>query len=134
MKEKELNFNIDKNTKIYGVLNLPDSDSDSVIIMVHGLTGHMNEHQFFNAAKFFNQKGFTVYRFNLYDWRKKSRKFREFTLEQAGKDLDFVVNKLKNKGFNKIGVIGHSYGGPTILVSNIKNYDVMAFWDPSFKS
>ena len=34
---------------------------------MHGLTGHMDEHIFYNGARFFEKKSFAAFRFNLYD-------------------------------------------------------------------
>lgn len=55
----------DKQNNIYGVLDY-QTKKDKLIIFVHGLTGHKNEHQFYNASKYFTTKNFAVFRFDLY--------------------------------------------------------------------
>ena len=55
----------------------------------------------------------------------------ECTLKTHAADLDRVIAYLRKKGFKKIFAIGHSYGGPTILLSKKKDFDGVVLWDAS---
>lgn len=116
------------NGTLRGKLNQP------LIIFVHGLTGHQDEHIFFNGARFFEKHGFSTFRFNLYDWGPKTRKLKECTLALHGKDINKVVEYFRQKGVKKIGATGHSYGGPSLLYSNHNNIDALVLWDPSYNA
>ncbi len=98
---------------------------------VHGLTGHRNEHQFFNAAAYFSKKGFNVFRFDLYCEGKKARNFFDASLSIHGSDTRTVYDYFRKRGFTKIFLVGHSYGGPSILLSKSPATAVV-WWDPSF--
>jgi len=115
--------------KIYGILR--GGFDKPLLIFVHGFTGDMNKHLFFNAARFFEKKGFSTFRFNLYDWRKGARKLNECTLSLHGKDLDTVVDYFRKKGVKKIFVAGHSFGGVTVLLSQGQGFDAAILWDSS---
>lgn len=118
------------NHSIYGTLNYHQPKPSKLIIFIHGLTGNQNEHLFFNAAKFFPAKGIATFRFNLYDWRKTQRKFRDCTVALHGKDVTSVVRYFRKK-FNKIFLVGHSLGGPSILLSDTSLADGIILWDPA---
>lgn len=115
---------------IYGTLNYASKKTKKLIVFVHGLTGHENEHIFYNSARFFPKKGFATFRFNLYDGREKGRSLRKSTIKIHGRDLTRVVRYFQRK-FKKIYVVGHSLGGPTILLSNLSFVTAIVFWDPS---
>lgn len=112
--------------KQYGSLDRP------VIIFVHGLTGHMDEHPFYNGAQYFYDQGISSLRFNLYDWQKDARKLTNCTLKIHANDLNLVIDYLREKSVKKIFAIGHSYGGPTILLADQSKLDAIVLWDPSY--
>jgi len=103
-----------------------------ILIFVHGLTGNMNEHQFFNAARWFEKKGIATFRFNLYDdWMPRTRKLNECTLQTHARDIDLVTKFLQKHSSNKIHIAGHSYGGPSILLSHHPLFQSAILWDPT---
>lgn len=119
----------DKKANIYGVLD-QRTKTNKIIIFVHGLTGHKNEHQFYNATKFFNKKNFATFRFDLYSGEKGGRRLEDCSIETHSHDLEQVI-KYFNKKFKKIFLVGHSLGGPTIFGANINNISKIVLWDPS---
>ncbi len=130
--EKELKIAASGNKFIYGVLR--GALRGPLIVFVHGLCGDKNEHQFFNGARFFQKHGFSSFRFNLYGWQKDARKLHQCTLETHARDLDRAVDYFRKKGVKKIFVVGHSYGGSTILVSEKKDFNAVVLWDSSHRS
>lgn len=128
--EKTFKLKTSDGHTIYGVINTTDKKSNLLAVFVHGLTGHPNEHFFYNAAQQFPKKGVDVVRFSLYADGKDSRKLSECDVTTHSKDLDTVVRHFRNK-YKNIAVIGHSLGSPTILKSDISKVDVIVLWDPS---
>lgn len=128
--EKEVKIKIPKSKKyIYGIQR--GLLSKPLVIFVHGLTGYMNEHQFFNGARFFEKSGFSSFRFNLYGWQENARDLIKSTLRTHASDLDTVIRYYRRQGVKKIFVVGHSYGGATILFSKEKDFDGVVLWDSS---
>ncbi len=125
--EKDIKIKIGQKY-IYGTLR--GSLKNPLIIFVHGLTGQMNEHIFFNGARYFGKKGFSSFRFNLYGSEKDARKLEECNLAIHARDLDFIIDYFWKNGVKKIFIIGHSYGGPTVLLSK-KDFQGIVFWDPT---
>ncbi len=127
--EEEIKIPLKNKKYIYGILR--GSLRNPLVIFVHGFTGDKNEHQFFNGARFFAKNGFATFRFDLYSWKSDARKLEECTLSLHGQDLDVVVEYFRNKGVKKIFVVGHSFGGITVLLSKKKDFDAVVLWDPS---
>ena len=127
--EEEIKIPLNNKKYIYGILR--GALENPLVIFVHGFTGHKNEHQFFNGARFFEKNGFSTFRFDLYSWKDDARKLEECTLSLHGQDLDTVVDYFKNKGVKKIFVVGHSFGGVTVLLSKKKDFDAVVLWEPS---
>ncbi|MBI5138921.1 MAG: alpha/beta fold hydrolase [Candidatus Vogelbacteria bacterium] len=115
---------------IYGTLTLSKKPSQKLIIFVHGLTGHQNESMFYNGSKFFSSKGFNVFRFDQYCGEKDARRFIDTTTEIHAKDLNAVV-KLFSQKYDQIYLVGHSWGGPVILSSDLSKITALILWDPS---
>ncbi len=128
--EKEIVINTGDKHSIYGTLN-SKKKSDKLMIFVHGLTGNQKEHIFFNSAKFFTKHGFDTFRFDLYTWKKNGRKLRDCTLDIHAKDTNKVIEHFRNK-YKKVFLVGHSYGGLTILKTDTSLISGMILWDASY--
>jgi alpha-beta hydrolase superfamily lysophospholipase len=128
--EKTLKFKTKDGHTIYGTLNAPAKGAGSVVVFVHGLTGHQNEHYYYNAARFFPKKGFATYRFDLYSGEKGGRSLSDCTVQVHASDLSLVLNKLKGT-YRSIHVVGHSLGGPSIVLADISAVASVVLWDPS---
>lgn len=116
--------------KIYGVKNCPEKPSRKAIFIVHGLTGHMYEYAFKRAADFFSAD-FDVYRFNLYDGQDGGRFLENCTVQTHANDLNTVLHHF-SAAYDDIFLIGHSYGGPTIMIACPEKVTAVSLWDPSF--
>ncbi len=132
MVVKNLKIKLDSKHILYGTLN--GSLKDPLIIIVHGLPGSSDEYFHTIAANYFAAHGYSTFRVNLYNWHKGARKLLDCTLQTHAQDLNKVVNYFRQHNVKQIFAIGHSYGGPSIMLSNSNNYKAVSLWDPSYKS
>lgn len=130
--EKEILIETKDKFQIKGILNSSKNATNKLIIFVHGLTGHKNEHLFFNGAKYFSQRNFDTFRFDLYSGDKRARRLLNCTIKTHSRDLETVLNYFKEK-YSEIFLVGHSLGGPTILWANHSVVKSVVLWDPAFK-
>lgn len=115
--------------KVFG--RFQGKKSQPLIIMIHGLTGNMDEYFYRMGCEFFAKCGFATYRLNLYSFPKGARRIVDTTLRIHADDLNVVVRYFRRKGFKKIFAVGHSYGGATILLSDPDKLDGAVLWDPT---
>lgn len=128
--EKDLHIPTPDGRVIYGKSR--GQVSDALVILVHGLTAHMDNHRFYNGARYLSdQRDFPTARFNFYGDEKDARKLVNCTLKLHATDLDIIISHFRSQGVQRIGVVGHSYGGPVILLGREK-VDAAVLWDPSF--
>lgn len=130
IREKEIKIK-SKDVLIYGTLCSSVKKTDKIVIFVHGFTGNRNEHIFFNGAKYFTNKGFDTFRFDLYSHKDGARHFENTKISLHGEDVQDVVNYFKDK-YEKIYLVGHSYGGTSLLFVDPKNISAFVFWDASY--
>jgi dienelactone hydrolase len=116
---------------IYGTLTYPSEKIKKIIIFVHGMTGNSNEHHIFNCSRALNQQGFATCRFDLYTWRKGGRSFDECTIKTHSNDILEVKKFLRRRGYDSFGIVGHSLGAPSILLSELIDYQALVLWDPT---
>ena len=131
--EKEIKIKTPDKHIIYGTLNTSKKNSNILLIFVHGLTGHRDEHIFYNGAKFFDKNSIATFRFDLYTSNEKGRVLTNSTISTHASDINTVVDYFK-KDFKKIFIAGHSLGGASVLKSNTTKIDGIILWDSSTKS
>lgn len=115
---------------IYG--RLRGEINNPTVVFVHGLGGVMDQHIYFNGARFLEKSGISSFRFGLYGWDENARSLSECTLGTHCSDLELVIDYLRDKGGKTIFAVGHSFGGPTILLSQERTYSGIILWDPSY--
>ena len=120
--------------KIFGTLDF--NDNNTLLIFVHGFTGHKDEHHYFNAASFFIHNGFDTFRFDFYARRKiDARPLAESSISTHVKDLKVITDHFQDK-YDRLILIGHSLGPLIILSTDLSNISKLVLWDPTtaFKS
>src|SRR3989344_6063085 len=128
--EKTIKLKTPDGYTLYGTLNTARRKAKALVVFVHGLTGYQNEHQFYNAARFFPQREFDVFRFDLYSDEKGGRVLTKSTLRTHAADVNTTLQHFR-KSYNKIHVVEHSLGGLTILLSDTTLIDSIVLWDPA---
>lgn len=103
----------DGEIRLHAKLDMPDEkESCPLVILVHGLTGHMEEPFLRAVQKSMNEAGFAVLRTDLYGHGKSDGAFRDHTLEQWSFDLTAVTEYAKQLPFlTDLYLCGHSQGG-----------------------
>ena len=128
--EKEIKIKTPDGHHIYG--RMTGSSRLPLFIIVHGLPGSMDEDLYVSAARWFAKRGYATFRFNFYGAENDARQLMESTLESHASDIDIIVQYFRTKKFKKIFLAGHSYGGPSILLSKEQDFDGAVLWDPSY--
>lgn len=118
--------------RIYGVVNRAQDPAGKLLVIAHGVTGFPGEWLHKSAALWFSARGYDVIRFAFYSGEPDARKLTDCTLETHAQDLNLVIAE-KRKGYEKLFVAGHSYGGMTALIAN-PDVDAATFWDSTLYS
>jgi dienelactone hydrolase len=129
--EKLLKIKTKDGKYICGDLVTASGASTKLVIFCHGFTGNRNEHQFFNGAQFFAARGYDSFRFDFYSGEKGARHFEETSLSLHGSDIMDVIHHFQKK-YEKIYLVGHSFGGTALLFADTSFVQACVFWDASY--
>lgn len=130
--EQQFTLDTPDGFKLYGLVNSPRGKAnDKAIIHVHGLTGWQGDHAAVVMAQYMPKHGYDVIRINLYHWNEKARSLVDCTLADHARDINLAVRHFSKK-YKKLFATGHSYGGPSLMCSNINAFSAVSLWDPSY--
>ncbi|MBI2084781.1 MAG: alpha/beta fold hydrolase [Candidatus Aenigmarchaeota archaeon] len=130
MKEIDVSFE-NKGENVSGVLHIPKEETDKAVIIAHGFTGYKREVQIVNCARSLAKEGFATLRFDFRGSGSSDGLFRDMTISGEVSDLEKAIEFMKKKGYNKIGLIGHSLGGLVVILVNKKYISTIVLWAPS---
>ncbi|MHA1805315.1 MAG: alpha/beta hydrolase [Promethearchaeota archaeon] len=106
-----------------------EKEKAPLIIMCHGFTGDKDEWgRYPRAAKIFNEEGFDALTFDFSGSGENEREV--VTLSKQVRDLTDVHSWAKELGYTWIALLGLSFGGLTVLVSNLPEIKTMVLWAP----
>ena len=99
-----------------------------LVIIAHGLTGHMEEPHIRKIADAMAENGYAALRIDLYGHGKSDGEFRDHTMLDWELDLLTVIDHVKKMDFiSAIYLAGHSQGGAaTVLTAGMKSDDLTA--------
>lgn len=114
-------FYIDKDGfKIHAKLDFPESQKEKMplVILVHGLTGHMEERHIIKMAETATGVGYVCLRVEMYGHGKTDGKFCNHNIAQWVLDLAYVIDYARGLDFvSDIYLAGHSQGGLTVMLT-----------------
>ncbi len=118
---------INDGIRLNAALEMPvafkEGDKCPLVVIIHGVTGHMNEDHILAVSHMMNEIGFATLRADMYGHGESEGEYRDHTLYKwitnalamidYGRSLDFVTD---------VFLCGHSQGGLTaMLVAAIKH-------------
>ena len=130
MKETYLEIpSYDKGIRVHGMLR--GELSDPIIVLAPGLGGWMHDLQMFNASRFMEKMGYATLRLSFYGHADNQRNISDYAVHECARDIDAVVEYLKNENVNFIAVAGHSYSGLGVMYTEKQQFDTGILWDPT---
>lgn len=123
-KEKTMEnreFFIDKDGfKLHAKLDFPEGNAEKMplVILSHGLTGHMEERHIVAAAKAITQSGYACLRVELYGHGQSDGKFENHNVAEWVLELLYIVDYARQLDFvTDIYLSGHSQGGLAVILA-----------------
>lgn len=102
------------------------------VLIIHGFTGNIQEHVFYNAAQSWPKKGLDVWRIALYPGEiENTRKMSQVTWEENLADIRLALKEMEN-AYEQIFIVGHSMGGTTAVYVSSPRIKAKVLWDPSY--
>lgn len=129
--EKAFVINTSDNAEIHGFLHSSSNQSRPMVVLVHGLTGHMDEYIHVRLARLLCKEGFSVIRFNQYGDEPRARRFHDSTIRKHVSDTKDVLAYAIAEGYSSIVLAGHSLGSPVAIAAVGDSVSGLILIDPT---
>lgn len=130
--DKDITFKAEDGKTIYCTLSSHTGKKcRGLIIYAHGLPCSRHEYPYVISARKFAKLGYDALRISFYSWEKNARNLKDCGFAEHVADLEAVIKASKRK-YKNIYLIGHSWGGPTIMLTGCQHVKAVSLWDPSY--
>ncbi|MBI2622014.1 alpha/beta fold hydrolase [Candidatus Microgenomates bacterium] len=130
----KVNFKTGDGVRLVGVWELPKKPTQKAIVLAHGISVDKDEDGIFTElAKLLKESGFAVFRFDFRGHGESEGNSVDMTITGELKDLDSAINLVK-KDYQKIGLLGASFGGSIAALYSAVNKDLfkcLCLWNPT---
>ncbi len=120
---KKIFFKNARNQKICGILYEPDTESDEIIIIIHGFSSTKDSGAKYIAEKLAKRKINSI-RIDLDDRGKSEPRFGETTISSYVKTVNSTISYVKRLGYKDISLLGTSLGGLIAMATALKYRDI----------
>ena len=93
---------------------MSDSSGDKsrpLIILCHGFTTSKDGRTYVRLEEKLNRKAFSTFRFDFFGHGESEGQFAEITISEAVDDVQSAIRFVKDSGYDRIGLVGSSFGG-----------------------
>jgi pimeloyl-ACP methyl ester carboxylesterase len=126
MKQK-VHFPSSKGHQLYGVLSDPLGDVyRPMIVLCHGLSTSKDGRTCVRLEEIFNRNGFSTFRFDFFGHGESEGDFANVTISEAVDDVQCAIQFVKDKGYERIGLVGSSFGGMASILFAGQSEDLFA--------
>lgn len=123
--EQKVFFKNSKGDKLCGILSAPTNDKiQPIVILVHGFASNKNTDNYIKLVAFLNGRNISSFRFDFYGHGESGGKFENVTVSEAVDDIIQSIEFIKSMGYEKIGLIGGSFGGIASIMASSKSKDL----------
>ncbi len=123
--KKKLFFEDSKGNRLAAVLSDSEENKEKpIIILCHGFSSSKDSKTYLSFEKLLNKNKISTFRFDFYGHGESDGKFENITLSKAVDNILSAIKFLKNKGYNKVGLIGSSFGGMASIISASKSKEI----------
>lgn len=117
MKDKFL-FPNGSGFKLCGVLSNPTGDTKApIVLLCHGFSTSKDGRTYTRLETMLNQQDISTFRFDFYGHGESEGKFEDITISEAVHDVHNAIHFLEKFGYEKIGLMGSSFGGFASLIA-----------------
>jgi len=124
LKEK-IFFKNSKGNKLCGILSNPTSQEEKpIIILCHGFSTSKEGRTYVRLEEILNKHAVSTFRFDFFGHGESEGKFEEITTYEAVDDIQNAIKFLRESGYEKIGLVGSSFGGMASIIEAGKTDDL----------
>ncbi len=124
MIREKLYFTNSRGDRLCSILTSLDDPTSPIVLLAHGFASTKDRGSYLDLEKRFIEKGIAVFRFDFHGHGESAGKFEELTISQAADDILNAILFVKKKGYQKIALVGSSFGGMASILAAAKSKDL----------
>jgi len=123
--KRKIFFQSSKGHKLCGILSDPSGDKHRpLIVLCHGFTTSKDGRTYVRLEEILNQKAFSTFRFDFFGHGESAGEFADITISEAVDDVQNAIRFVKDSGYERIGLVGSSFGGFVSILTAGQSYDL----------
>ena len=106
-----LTFSSSSGLSTPAILAEPSTPTDRCVIVCHGFLSDKNSRTNRRLTEFLVPRGIATFRFDWSGMGESTEHFSNMSLKQCKEQLDAAFQVLQERGMNRVGLVGSSFGG-----------------------
>jgi len=110
-----------------GMISNPTLDKTKpIIILCHGFASSKDSRTWKGLEEILNKNNVSTFRFDFLGHGESEGNFEDITVSKSIEEVLSAISFIKKEGYNKIGLIGGSFGGLASIVAASRSNDLFA--------
>ena len=122
--DESLTFKDERGHQISAVLSLPVKPAAGAVILCHGFLSSKNSTTNKTLTRQLNEAGLATFRFDFFGQGDSEGPFEDITVSLAIGQAHAAVALVRSRGYNKIGLVGSSFGGLVAVLTTAQRQDI----------
>jgi len=122
--EEALTFHDHHGHSIAAILSAPDRPTTRLAVLCHGFLSSKNSTTNRTLTRLLNERGIATFRFDFFGQGDSDGPFEEITTTLAVHQAHAALNLVTARGYDRIGLIGSSFGGLVAILTAAQRRDI----------
>jgi pimeloyl-ACP methyl ester carboxylesterase len=124
--KKKVFFPSRQKNKLCGILSDPsDGKGCPLIVLCHGFSTSKDGRTYTTLEEMLNEGGVGTFRFDFFGHGESEGKFEDITISEAIDDVLSAIRYIQESGYERIGLMGSSFGGYASIVAAGQSGDLI---------
>ena len=125
--KRKIFFRSSKGHRLCGILSDPAGEKDHpLILLCHGFTTSKDGRTCVRLEEKLNQNEFSTFRFDFFGHGESEGEFADITISEAVDDVQSAIRFVNDSGYERIGLVGSSFGGFASILTAGRSDDLFA--------
>ena len=122
--EEALTFHDRHGHGISAILSRPDRPTTGLAVLCHGFLSGKNSTTNKTLTRLLNEQDLATFRFDFFGQGESDGPFEEITTTLAIAQTEAALDLVAAKGYDRIGLVGSSFGGLVAILTTAKRQDI----------